>query len=586
MSKKQLEIHSENILPIIKKWLYTEKEIFVRELISNACDALSKIKILKGDLEDLSIKITIDKENKTLTFSDSGIGMDAEEVVKYIAQIAFSGAEDFVKKMEKEENKDAFIGHFGLGFYSSYMVASKVEIDTLSYKEGAKPVFWSCDGSSEYEIDEGKRETRGTSITLHIDEENQEFLEEVKIKKLLTDFCNFLPYPIHLGETLINEKPPLYIKPASECTDEEYLDFYRSQYPMEEDPLFWVHLNVDYPFRLQGILYFPKMQKNFDLNKPQVKLYCNRVFVSDNCKDIIPNYLTVLRGMIDSPDIPLNVSRSSLQMDRTVRQLASHISKKVTDSLSSLYKTDRERFIKCYEDVSFIIKLGILEDDKFYERAKDLLIWETTDGEWVTAQDLGEKVYYTRDVSHSAHIAAIYKEKNIPVIVASSQLDSYLIPQLERKLTGVTFQRIDGAIDDNLLGEEKEDTKELAEFFKAKLGNEQLEIEAKGLASKSLPGFVMIEESQRRMREYMMSMDPKGQFPMMGKQTFVINTNCPLITSLQKLDEKNPELAKEICQEVFDLSLLSQREIDPKDLNGFIERSHSVLAKLTEQAIN
>lgn len=605
MSKQKLEIHSENILPIIKKWLYSDHDIFVRELVSNACDALYKVKLLRDQGqaqakdEEFKIEIKIDKEKKTLTFVDTGVGMDHDEVVKYIAQIAFSGAEDFVNKYQESGEKDPFIGHFGLGFYSAYMVSDKVEINTLSYKEGAEPVFWSCDGSSEYDIDKGTKAERGTEITLHINGDSEEFLEEARLKNILSEYCSFLPYPIHLGETHINDKEPLWIKPASECTDEDYLSFYRSLYPMEEDPLFWVHLNVDYPFHLQGILFFPKVRRDFDMQKSAVKLFCNRVFVSDNCKDVIPSYLTVLRGVIDSPDIPLNVSRSYLQTDRTVRQLSTHITKKVADSLSSLYKTDRERFIKCWDDISVIIKLGMLEDEKFYERVKDFLVWKTTDEEWLTAAEYieryGEKIIYTRDAHHHTHMIEMYKEKGVAVLVAGSPIDNYVMQFLERKHSPAAFQRIDGGMDDKLLDKEREnsvldadgktESSKLADFFRSKLGSEGLEVEAKSLASDAVPAFVMIDEGQRRMQEYMMSMDPKGQFPQMGKKTFVVNTNNPLINSLKKLDGVNPELAQEMCKEVYDLALLSQREIDPKDLNAFITRSNSVLAKLTEQAL-
>ncbi|MBS0649908.1 MAG: molecular chaperone HtpG, partial [Verrucomicrobia bacterium] len=370
MAQGTLKIHTENILPIIKKWLYSDKDIFVRELVSNACDAMQKCKVLRehNQIEALDdefrIDIVIDKEKRTLTISDTGIGMTADEVEKYIAQIAFSGAEEFLGKYKTQNEKDQIIGHFGLGFYSAYMVAEKVTIDTLSYQNNSTPVFWSCDGSSEYQIDAGARSKRGTDIILHIDKDNEEFLEEAKIRSILQQYCAFLPFPIHLNGTHLNSKQPLWIKPANECTEQEYLDFYHALYPMDPDPIFWIHLNVDYPFNLKGILYFPKITRRFDWNHSLIKLFCNRVFVSDNCKDLIPDYLMVLRGAIDSPDIPLNVSRSYLQMDRTVRQLSSHIAKKVTDRLSSLYTTDRAKFLEAWPDIEMIIKLGILQDEK------------------------------------------------------------------------------------------------------------------------------------------------------------------------------------------------------------------------------
>lgn len=604
MTKQQLEIHSENILPIIKKWLYSEHDIFVRELVSNACDAIQKVKILRdqGKIaaqdEDFRIDIIINKEAKTLTFSDNGIGMDADEVRKYIAQIAFSGAEEFLEKYKGKEERDQFIGHFGLGFYSAYMVAEKVDIDTLSYKEGAEAAYWSCDGSAEYLLEKGSRTTRGTTITLHINEENKEFLEAPVLKHVLDHYCAFMPYPIYLGETRINRHDPLWIKAPSSCTPDEYLEFYRYLYPMEEDPLFWVHLNVDYPFHLKGILYFPKMRRDQDMSKQSVKLFCNRVFVSDNCKDIIPNYLMALRGVIDSPDIPLNVSRSSLQMDRTVRQLGSHISKKVSDSLSSLYKTDRKKFIDTWQDLSIVIKLGILEDEKFYDRVKEFLIWRNTDNNWTTIEEYlersktKEKVFYTRDDKHSAHLHTIYQSKGIDVLCADNPLDAFVMQHIERKLSGVTFQRVDAGIDDSLLDKEKEnqildasgrtEAARLADLVRSHLSEEGVEVDAKSLATDALPGVILIDEHQRRFRDYMLHMDPSeaSSKNMVTKRTFVVNTNHPLIAALPKLAEKDPELAKEVVTEVYELSLLSQREMDPHSLNAFISRSQRVLQKL------
>jgi molecular chaperone HtpG len=609
MTTGNLQIHSENILPIIKKWLYSDKDIFVRELVSNACDALQKVRILQDqgeikDSEELRIDIHLDKEAKTLTFSDTGIGMTADEVEKYIAQIAFSGAEEFVEKYKTKNEKDQFIGHFGLGFYSAYMVAAKVDINTLSYKPDAKPVFWSCDGSSEYVIETGTRTKRGTDITLHIDAENDEFLEHSKIKNILKQYCSFLPFPVYFGTERINPKEPLWIKTPSECSPQDYLEFYRHLYPMQEDPLFWVHLNADYPFHLKGILYFPRIKRNFDLNKNTVQLYCNRVFVSDNCKDVIPEYLMPLRGVLDSPDIPLNVSRSYLQMDRTVRQLASHISKKVCDSLTALYKNDREKFIEAWEDVALIAKIGCIEDDKFYSRAKEFLIWKTTDGNWETVEAYLEKnkektkdkVLYTGDASHNVHLLDVYKQKGIEVLCANSPVDNYLINFLEKKITPAAFQRIDAAIDEHLLdasreksildAEGKTESGKLAEFIKSKLNDEQVDIEAKSLAADSMPGFIMVDENQRRLKEYLRSIDPTNtsQAHMMTKRTFVVNTNSGLLASIQKLDAKHPELAKEMVNEVYQLALLSQREMDANHLNEFITRTNHILEKLVKTA--
>lgn len=611
MEKGSLQIHSENILPIIKKWLYSDKDIFVRELISNACDAIQKVRVLRdqGEIQandnDFRIDVEINKEASTLKFSDNGIGMTAEEVKKYIAQIAFSGAEEFLTKYQTNNEKDQIIGHFGLGFYSAYMVADKVEINTLSYLPDAKPVWWSCDGSSEYEIGLGTRETRGTEITLFINKENGECLDKAHLKQILTHYCSFLPYPIYLDGELINTETPLWTKAPSECTEKDYINFYHYLYPTEEDPLFWVHLNVDYPFHLKGILYFPKIRRDFDLNKNSIKLYCNRVFVSDNCKDLIPNYLTVLRGVIDSPDIPLNVSRSYLQMDRTVRQLGSHVSKKVSDSLSSLYRSDRERFIKSWNDVATIVKLGLLEDDKFYERVKDFLIWPNTDKEWTTVQDYLErnkektkdKILYTADEKHATHILDMYRQQGIEILCANHPIDPYVFNFLETKLSSVSFQRIDAEIHENVIDKNREKTildaegkteaVRLAEFVRSKLDNDQIEVEAKSLANDSLPGFIMMDEKQRRMREYFMRLDPDGhkEMGLFGKRTFVVNTNNVLVNSVQKLDLTNPELAKDLVKEIYELALLSQREMDPHALQEFVSRSNRVLESLAKEAL-
>lgn len=611
MEKKALEIHSENILPIIKKWLYSDKDIFVRELVSNSIDAIQKVKLLrdKGQVpasqSEMRIDIEIDKESKTLKFKDTGVGMDAEEVQKYIAQIAFSGAEDFMEKYKQEKESDQFIGHFGLGFYSAYMVADKVEIDTLSAKADAEPVFWSCDGSTEYSIDIGTRTEVGTTITLFINGENEEFLEEARLKQILSHYCSFLPYPIYLAGNLINSHEPLWIKSPSECTPEDYLNFYRYLYPYDEEPLFWVHLNVDYPFHLKGILYFPKIKQEIDLNKNSIKLYCNRVFVSDNCKDVIPNYLMVLRGIIDSPDIPLNVSRSYLQIDRNVRQLSNHISKKVSDSLAQLYRSDREKFLNVWDDVSILVKLGILEDEKFYERAKEFLIWKNSDAAWTTIEEYLErnrekthdKIYYTKDEKHASNFLGIFKAKNIEVLCCQPPLDPYLIDYIERKISPVKFQRIDGGLDDHLLDKEREKTildpsgrteaAKIADFIRHQLSDDKIEVEAKSLAADGLPGFIMIDEQQRRMREYFQRMDPKGDSAALGiaKGTFVVNTNSKLIHSIHQLEEKNPALAKELVRQTYDLALLSQKEMNPNDLNNFINRTNHVLESLLEQSL-
>lgn len=606
MEKGTLQIHSENILPIIKKWLYSDKDIFVRELVSNACDAIHKVKILRDQGEtqaqddDFRIDIQSDKEHHTLKFIDNGIGMTAEEVKKYIAQIAFSGAEEFLSKYKSNKKGDQIIGHFGLGFYSAYMVANKVEVNTLSYQKDAQPVLWRCEGSSDYEIEPGTRQTRGTEITLYLEKDNEEYLDKAHLRKIVSHYCSFLPYPIYLDGERINKKQPLWMKAPSECTTEDYLDFYHYLYPTEQDPLFWVHLNVDYPFHLKGILFFPHIHRDFDMNKMTVQLYCNRVFVSNNCKDLIPDFLTVLRGIIDSPDIPLNVSRSYLQMDKTVRQLSTHITKKVSDSLTTLYRTDKEKFINSWPDVSTIVKLGLLEDEKFYEKIKDILIWQNTDKEWTTIQDYLDrnkekaenKIYYTSDEKHATHVLDIYKQRGIEILSANMSLDPYVIHKLEGKLSPVTFQRIDSEVHDTILDKSREKTildaegkteaSKLADFIAGKLSDDNIKVEAKSLAADSLPGFIMINEKERRMRDYLMRTNPKEaeSFSALGAKTFVVNTNNPLYPAIQKMDHKNPQLAKDLVQELYELSLLSQREMTPELLNNFVNRSNRILKEL------
>ena len=424
MSKGKLKVSSEDILPIIKKWLYSDKDIFVRELVSNSCDAIQKMLVLneKGELclnddDPFRIDVILNKEAKTISISDNGIGMTAAEVKEYVAQLAFSGAREFIENYKQEDEKDQFIGHFGLGFYSAFMASNLVEIDTLSYKEGERAAHWLCDGSSSYTLKVGKRTTRGTTVTLHIDDE--EYLDQRKLQQILSTYCKFLPHPIFLGDHRVNPEDPLWLKQPSDCTDDDYLKFYRELYPMEQDPIFWIHLNVDHPFHLKGVLYFPKITPRFDFHTSNIKLFCNRVFVSDNVRDIFPDFLAVLRGAIDSPDIPLNVSRSYLQMDSTVKKLSNHISKKVSDKLSALYIHEKESFINYWPDIESIVKLGALQNEKFYERAKEFLLWKTVKGEWTTVEEYknrnkgnnSDKIFYTTQETIESGFLNLYKNK-------------------------------------------------------------------------------------------------------------------------------------------------------------------------------
>ncbi len=591
----KLKIHSENILPIIKKWLYSEKEIFVRELVSNACDAIYKrLKITGKEPGEPRIEVTLDAASRTLTFADNGLGMDSKEVETCIAQIAFSGAEEFVKKYQSDKEGDQIIGHFGLGFYSAYMVAEKVEIDSLSYKEGAEAIHWSCDGSIDYTLSKGDLDQVGTRVTLTLEKDADEYLEEARIRENLHRFCSFLPYPIFLNGKQINEKPPLWVKPASECTEQEYLDFYRHLYPLDPDPLFWIHLNVDFPFHLKGILYFPKISEEQDLKRESLKLFCNRVYVSDNCRDLLPEYLSILRGAIDSPDIPLNVSRSYLQVDPTVRQLGGHISKKISDRLAALHQSESEKFYACWPDIELIIKFGAIQDEKFYERVKSFLVWKNSDEVWTTLEDYRERhpdqpIYYAAEAK--GHFLDLYKHKGIEVlIIRQSMIDQALLHFLERK-SGASFKRIDSTIDESLLDPSKEKTlldaegrseaAKIAEFFRKKL---DIEVEAKSLASESVPGFLMFKEEERRMRDQLAMRNPEMMQGLV-KPTFVINTNHKLIQAIQLVGESDDALAQEMVREVYDLARLSQREMDSGSIGDFIERSTQVLEKLACRAV-
>jgi molecular chaperone HtpG len=605
MKKNTLSVHSENILPIIKKWLYSDKEIFLRELVSNACDALNKAKILakegliQSDGAEFAISIRTNPAAKTVVIADTGIGMTEEEVEKYIAQIAFSGASEFVSQYGAKEGAEPIIGHFGLGFYSAYMVASTVDIQTLSYKEGASPVFWSCDGSSTYSIGAGNRTTRGTEIILHIDEESSEMLEESKLRELLNRYCRFLPFPIELNGKPLGNQTPLW-QNGQTATDEETIAFYKALYPLEPEPVFWIHLNIDYPFNLKGLLYFPKMHRRFDATSSAIQLYCNRVFVSDNCKEILPDYLTILRGAIDCPDIPLNVSRSSLQVDKNVRQLSAHISKKMADRLTSLYKTDREKFIACWPDLEMVVKLGILQDPKFYDKIKDILIWENSEGIFTTTSEYIERnqaskvLYATHD--HSGAILEAYKEKKTEFLYANAPIDIPLIQFLEDKLE-TPFQRIDGAIDSALSDASREKTvldadgktesTRMADSFRKALNREDISIEAKSLSADTLPGFVVLDENERRLRDYLTltqgKAPDKGQF--LSKKTLVINTNSRLIQTIVRLQGTKPELATDLAKHILDLSLLSQKELDPAETPQVLARQSAILEKLAAQIV-
>jgi molecular chaperone HtpG len=600
MKTRQLSIHSENILPIIKKWLYSDQDIFIRELVSNASDALHKIKIISEQQatplkqDELTISIQINADQKTLTISDTGIGMTADEVEKYIAQIAFSGAEEFAKTYAKKDPHDSIIGHFGLGFYSAYMVASLVEIDTLSFQHAAAPALWKCDGSSSYTIEEGTRATRGTTITLHIQEESLSFLEESTLLACLKKYCQFFPYPIYLNGKSLNNALPLWIRPPSECTDQDYLSLYRKLNPMDPDPLFWIHLNVDYPFHLQGVLYFPKEKKRWE-EQHSIHLYCNKVFVSDHCKDILPDYLTMLKGVLDSPDIPLNVSRSYLQLDKNVKQLSTHIAKKIADRLNQLFTTDRPRYESVWADLEPIVKLGILQDKKFADKTEDILLFTSNRRPFTTLKEYQERnpdspCFYSQ-TKQQGPLVQLYEEKNIEILWALSPMDIPLIQNLEIHHK-YSLQRLDGKLDQALLDPTRESTlldqegttrsARLQKTLEALLGEPGLKIEVKSLASDKLPAFFLIDEKERRMRDYMTLVQPTSLSSHEPQRTFIANSNSPLILALEKLSKSTTHrnFAEGLAKAVYDLSLIGQKELSPEKLDQAIQRQSQTLEEI------
>jgi len=602
MRDGQLNIHSENILPIIKKWLYSEKDIFVRELAANGSDAIQKLSILRsrgeaGDIAEPKITLIIDKENKTLTFSDTGIGLDEEEAEKFLSQIAFSGAEEFIKTYQLN---DTFIGHFGLGFFSAFMVAESVEVVSRSYKEGATPIRWKSDGSASYTIEEAEREQIGTDVILHIGAEHEEYLDEHKMTAILRRFCAFFPHPLFLNEKHINEQEPLWQKAPAECTEEDYKSFYNTLYPFEEPPLFWIHLNVDYPFHVKGILYFPRFKREVEPAKSHVKLFCNRVFVSDDCKDILPEYLSLLRGVLDSPDIPLNVSRSHLQVDKTVRQLAQHIAKKVADALSNLSKHERERFIASWPAYEIVLKLGMLQDPKFYSKVKELLIFKTTGSEYKTLEELcreedGKKsIIYCEEGQEKSPLLSAFTSKGTDVAILTSPIDHPLMSKLEHE-EGYQFRRIDAALDSRLVDSSKEKSvldasgrtegSKIADFFRSALDSKNTEVEAKSLEAENIPAMITLSEEERRFRDYMNRVSGEKN-PIQPKATLIVNTNSPLVQAVFELHSSSPELAKLMALNVWDLTKLSHRELEADELHSFTERSTRLLEEMATKIVS
>lgn len=625
MAKGNISVDSENLFPIIKKWLYSDKDIFLRELVSNGCDAVTKLKKLASigeaqidENEKFKVTVSIFKDAKKLVISDNGIGMTAEEIDKYINQIAFSGASDFLSKYKEEDDKGSqIIGHFGLGFYSAFMVADSVEIDSLSYQDGAKAAKWTCDGSMEFDLTDGDRTERGTTITLNIAEDSKEFLEESTIRQILHKYCAFLPIEIyvevpedkhedhcdcghdhdheHEDDTPSEPKPinnttPLWMKKPSECTDEEYKEFYRNVFMDFNEPLFWIHLNVDYPFNLKGILYFPKINHEFAGQEGQIKLYNNQVFVADNVKEVIPEFLMLLKGVIDCPDLPLNVSRSFLQNDGYVKKISSHITKKVADKLTSIYNNERENYEKYWDYINIFIKYGCLRDEKFYEKVKDVIIYKDIDGKYLTLDEYldgkeEKDVYYVSDPQTQSQYINMFKNQGLNAVVLPSMMDTHFISLVEMKQTGVKFKRIDSAINDISDNTEKDDSakeqeEKLIEKFKNEIKDDTLKIEVQSLKDDSIPAVILLGEQSRRMQEMYKAYGQQmaGMADMFHDEfTLILNSNNSLI---KKIDTLNDEDANLVIDHVYDLAKISHSPLPAEQMTKFIERSNKLLEKL------
>ena len=682
VKKGTLSIDSENIFPIIKKWVYSDHDIFVRELVSNGCDAITKLKKLDmmGEYElpegyKPKIEVIVNPEEKTMKFIDNGLGMTAEEVEEYITQIAFSGATQFLEKYKDKTTEDDMIGHFGLGFYSAFMVADEVQIDTLSYKEGAKPVHWASEGGTEYEMQDGNKTTVGTEITLYLNEDSLEFANEYRAREVLERYCSFMPTEIFLSkanaepeyDTIdeddvldtdtvvehITEEPkegeegepkkkakivrrpvsisnthPLWTKNPSECTKDDYIDFYRKVFMDYKEPLFWIHLNMDYPFNLKGILYFPKINTEYDSIEGKIKLYNNQVFIADNIKEVIPEFLMVLKGVIDCPDLPLNVSRSALQNDGFVNKVADYISKKVADKLNGMFKIDRENYEKYWDDISPFIKFGCLKDEKFGEKMKNSMLYKNLDHKYMTLEDIikeakGEesdvakaeetkeeetktdaeeskdadakeeektRIFYVTDEVQQSQYINMFKAQGQDAIILTHNIDSAFITYLEQKHQEVQFLRIDADVHDSLKDEVAEDEKEefqkttdsLVEIFRKELGNENLDVKVEKLKDENVASMAVLSEENRRMQE-MMKMYGMGGMDasMFGSQaTLVLNANHPLVQFLvANKDSKNVSI---ICKQLYDLAMLAHKPLSPEEMTAFVKRSNDIMMLLTK----
>lgn len=601
----KISVQTENIFPIIKKWLYSEKDIFVRELVSNAVDAINKLKkvALTEEFEggtDYRVDLSFDQEARTLSIEDNGIGMTAEEIKKYINQIAFSGAEDFVKKYQANEGEPGIIGHFGLGFYSSFMVSTKVIIETKSYQKGSQAVKWESESGVDFQLSLMEKETRGTKITLFLDSESGEYLDKWKLKELIKKYCDFLPTPIYVAGEEANKKRPLWMEQPASVKSEDYKEFYNYLFPFSGEPHFHVHLNVDYPFRVQGILFFPKLTHELEASKNGIKLYCNSVFVSEEANDLVPQFLTVLRGAIDIPDLPLNVSRSYLQTDPLVKKISAHIIKKIADKLSDEYKKDSDAFQKIWDEISIFVKFGMMQDEKFYEGTKNILLFKSSKGGYVTLEDYWArnkekndgKVFYAPEREANSGILDLFSSQDLEAILTDSRIDSHFLQFLEGKNTDMKFQRVDSDIIDHVVDKEgksnvvdsenKTEADRIQELFNGILGREGLQIKAEALKSGEVPAMIILPEYMRRISEMNLGVG-QDKSSLFKNHTLLVNTNSKLVKSALKFSQGlSQEKANQLVQHIYDLALISARVMNEQEMGNFLRRSHQVLESLVD----
>ena len=609
IKKGGISVETANIFPVIKRWLYSEKDIFLREIVSNATDAVTKLKRLQslGQIslsnETYKIDVILDTDEKTITVRDNGIGMSQDELERYICQIALSGALEFIEKYEGENNSaDGIIGHFGLGFYSAFMISDTVEIFTKSYTE-APAVHWTCNDVGEYEIEACDLEEHGTSVVMHVSDEGKEYLNASKLKEMLDKYCSFMPVEIFFKEVKeateenadeaeeksINETIPLWLKSASECTPEEYNDFYKKVFHDFKDPLFYIHINADYPLNFKGILFFPRIANEYESLEGQVKLYYNQVFVSDNIKEVIPDYMIMLKGVLDCPELPLNVSRSYLQTNTYVSKVSAHIIKKVADKLNSLYNTDRENFEKVWEDIKIFVEYACLRDKKFYDRVKDSLLLKLTDDKHVSVNEYLEgaketnenTVYYTTDKALQAQYISLFEAQNIKVVCFDHQLDTQFISMLEQYLENVKFVRVDADVAAALKGDgDITENTDIAELFKKVSGNEQLEVKFEALKSSEIPAILNISEEARRFEDMMRMYGGNVPMGMGNGATLVVNNASPLISKLGTLVNSDEETAEQMASYIYKLSVLSQRKLSAEEMQSFLADSFKILNKI------